>query len=305
MHKYWYTILLSFSLFIAAAAAMIGGVLMKPEAGKTVKQDFAASAAVRDPAFPVSAALSSTLPETLRPSDSLKALPLPAPPESSPLPAPPESPPSPSEPSKTSGNAPGEPGSDGWKKELGAVSPDLTDVLFIGDSRTVGLSEYGDLGNADVFADSAMSVFNLLDSKPKKGAGSDKTLNQLLEEKNYKAVFLMLGINELGYGNQNILKQYRTVVSYIKEKQPEAALILEANLHVTKTKSDRSPIYNNENINALNQGIKQIAAEENCPYIDVNVIFDDESGNLNETYTTDGSHVLGKYYALWTEWIFD
>lgn len=49
MHKYWYTILLSFSLFIAAAAAMIGGVLMKPEAGKTVKQDFAASAAVRDP----------------------------------------------------------------------------------------------------------------------------------------------------------------------------------------------------------------------------------------------------------------
>lgn len=58
MHKYWYTILLSFSLFIAAAAAMIGGVLMKPEAGKTVKQDFAASAAVRDPAFPVSAALS-------------------------------------------------------------------------------------------------------------------------------------------------------------------------------------------------------------------------------------------------------
>ena len=130
MHKYWYTILLSFSLFIAAAAAMIGGVLMKPEAGKTVKQDFAASAAVRDPA-----ALSSTLPETLRPSDSLKALP---------LPAPPESPPSPSEPSKTSGNAPGEPGADGWKKELGAVSPDLTDVLFIGDSRTVGLSEYGD-----------------------------------------------------------------------------------------------------------------------------------------------------------------
>ena len=77
MHKYWYTILLSFSLFIAAAAAMIGGVLMKPEAGKTVKQDFAASAAIRDPAFPVSAALSSTLPETLRPSDSLKALPLP------------------------------------------------------------------------------------------------------------------------------------------------------------------------------------------------------------------------------------
>ena len=67
------------SLFIAAAAAMIGGVLMKPEAGKTVKQDFAASAAVRDPASPVSAAPfvnSSGDSASLR---LLKALPLPAP----------------------------------------------------------------------------------------------------------------------------------------------------------------------------------------------------------------------------------
>lgn len=46
-------------------------------------------------------------------------------------------------------------------------NPDFTNVLFIGDSRTAGLSEYGDLGQAEVFADSGMSVFNLFDSRVK------------------------------------------------------------------------------------------------------------------------------------------
>lgn len=46
-------------------------------------------------------------------------------------------------------------------------NPDFTNVLFIGDSRTAGLSEYGDLGQAEVFADSGMSVFNLFDSRIK------------------------------------------------------------------------------------------------------------------------------------------
>jgi len=32
------------------------------------------------------------------------------------------------------------------------------DALFIGDSRTVGLAEYGNLGQAEVLADSGMSV---------------------------------------------------------------------------------------------------------------------------------------------------
>ena len=32
-------------------------------------------------------------------------------------------------------------------------------------------------------------------------------------------------------------------------------------------------------------------------------IFDDENGALKTTYSTDGSHVLGKYYSVWTDWL--
>lgn len=53
-------------------------------------------------------------------------------------------------------------------------NPDFTGVLFIGDSRTVGLSEYGDLGKAEIFANSGMSVFNLFESTVRTKSGKNR-----------------------------------------------------------------------------------------------------------------------------------
>ena len=183
------------------------------------------------------------------------------------------------------------------------VSEDFSEVLFIGDSRTVGLSEYGDLGEAEVFANSGMTVFNLFDEQVKLENGGNVKLTSLLTTKNYHTIYLMLGINEMGYEFTSIVKKYQNTVTKLKEMQPMATIVLEANLHVTGEKSLQSPIYNNERINALNQEIKQIAESNNCYFIDVNKIFDDNDGNLAKDYSSDGSHVLGKYYSVWVEWI--
>ena len=113
----------------------------------------------------------------------------------------------------------------------------------------------------------------------------------------------MLGINELGYDNPSIVRRYREIVDWIGKKQPEATLVLEANLHVTGEKSARNGIYNNQRINALNYAIRNIAEDTGCPYIDVNPIFDDGNGNLSAAYSTDGAHILGKYYSVWVDWI--
>lgn len=175
-------------------------------------------------------------------------------------------------------------------------------VLFIGDSRTMGLSEYGDLGNASVFANSGMSVFNVLTARVSSG-GEKLTLEEVLSSEHYQMIYLMLGINELGYDMSQTIKQYNEVLDKIKEIQPEAIMVLEANLHITSEKSEKSPVYSNSKINRLNQEIQKIAEENSCYYIDVNEIFDDEGGSLNQAYSTDGSHVLGKYYAEWVKWL--
>lgn len=184
-----------------------------------------------------------------------------------------------------------------------SVDPDFTDVLFIGDSRTVGLSEYGDLRNAEVFAISGMSVFNLFDTKVNVTDGSKKNLEEVLNEKQFQNIYLMLGINELGYNSQKTVTQYQSVVDKIRMWQPDAKIVLEANLHVTQEKSEKSEVYNNQKIDYLNNEIKKIAEKSNCYYIDVNTIFNDENGNLNSIYSNDGSHVLGKYYSVWVEWL--
>ena len=186
----------------------------------------------------------------------------------------------------------------------GSLFPsNFQDVLFIGDSRTVGLYEYGQLGEADVFADSGMSVFSLWESKADCSDGEKKTLEQLLSEKQYQTIHFMLGINELGYPMEQIVQEYEEAVEKIQDMQPQAIVVLGANMHVTAEKSESSSIYNNERINILNDQIKQIGQEQNCYYIDVNERFDDEEGSLSEEYSGDGSHVLGKYYAEWTVWL--
>lgn len=183
------------------------------------------------------------------------------------------------------------------------IDKDFSNVLFIGDSRTVGLSEYGDLGRADVFANSGMSVFDLFEAQVSVKGDEKKTLEEVFSSKNYRTIYLMLGINELGYDDKAIVTQYRSVVERIRAVQPAAALVLEANLHVTGEKAAKSNIFNNQRIDALNKSIKKIAEDTGCRYIDVNSLFDDENGNLSAAYSTDGAHILGKYYSVWVEWI--
>lgn len=77
------------------------------------------------------------------------------------------------------------------KQDKTAVNKDFSDTLFIGDSRTVGLSEYGDLGQAVVFANSGMSVFNLLDTKVSLANGDKQKLDQVLSGRNFKTIYLM------------------------------------------------------------------------------------------------------------------
>ena len=177
------------------------------------------------------------------------------------------------------------------------------DALFIGDSRTVGLSEYGNLGNAEVVADSGMNVHEIFDKNFATRSGEKKSLEMILSEERFGKIYLMLGINELGYDFDYTVAKYKKLVEKLRETQPAALIFLQANLHVTAGKSAASGIYNNENIDRFNRAIGQLADNRYLFYLDVNELFDDEGGNLAEEYTADNSHVLGIYYEDWVEWL--
>ena len=128
-------------------------------------------------------------------------------------------------------------------------------------------------------------------------------VKELLERKQYDTIYLMLGINELGYRFERVEAQYNEILEQIKGAQGEAKIYLCANLHVTKEQSEKDCIFNNKNINRVNQMIEASADNERTYYLDVNVLFDDEEGNLSTDYSSDSFHVLGRYYTNWVDWI--
>lgn len=180
----------------------------------------------------------------------------------------------------------------------------FANALFIGDSRTVGLMEYGNIENATFFASSGMSVFSL-NKKTVTVPGEGKlSFEEILERKQYDTIYLMLGINELGYRFERVEAKYKEIVEQIKSAQSEAKIYLCANLHVTKEQSEKDYIFNNDNINRVNQMIEALADKERTNYLDVNILFDDEEGNLSTDYSSDSFHVLGRYYTNWVDWLW-
>ena len=178
------------------------------------------------------------------------------------------------------------------------------DALFIGDSRTVGIKEYSHLKNASYFCENSMTVFSAMERSLSVKGGRERTLSELLEEERYGKIYVMLGINELGYPFHDVERQFGRLIALIREKQPDAILFIGANLHVTEKRSKSDSIYNNGKIDELNHLMREFSlGDDRIYYIDVNEIFDDESGGLRADYSSDSAHVYGKYYRTWAEWL--
>ena len=187
------------------------------------------------------------------------------------------------------------------KKSGTAVS--LADALFIGDSRTVGIMEYAGIQDADFFCNVGMSVFSAQKVRVSVKSVGKVTLEELLSHKKYGRIYIMLGINELGYGEKSILNKYGALVDFIKGQQPDATVCIEANLHVSQKRSEGSKSINNPSLDRLNTALSAFAKERGLLYLDANTVFDDENGSLPADKTSDGVHLYAKYYARWGEWI--
>lgn len=181
----------------------------------------------------------------------------------------------------------------------------FSDALFIGDSRTVGLRDYGGIQGAIFFADSGMSVYNIKNKSINVTGVGNTNLEALISGGKYQKIYIMLGINELGYPDMDkAVAKYGELIDMLKSAQPDAAIIIEANLHVAEETSSTHQYFTNSNINTLNEKLSKFADNTRVFYIDVNPLFDDGEGNLDKQYTyNDDFHLSGKYYKTWADWI--
>lgn len=191
----------------------------------------------------------------------------------------------------------------GYDFSPGAVSSSWYDnVLFIGDSRTVGLRDYARSGNADYFCSVGMSVFSVQSTQCSDTNFSKQTLESLLASKTYNKVLISLGINECGYATSSLISAYKDLIELIRLYQPDAKIILQSIMTVTKSYSSAS-YFQPDHIFSINERIKGLSDGTTVFYIDVNEYFTDSDGYLYKDITGDGCHLYASYYAVWAQWI--
>lgn len=207
-------------------------------------------------------------------------------------------------------------GGDGFENEAGQpaweyMTVDETwfdDALFIGDSRTVGMSEYGALTNATFYASTGLTVYKLFTAEivPVEGGRQKITIEEALQERRFAKIYLMIGINEMGTGTvETFMEKYTEVVAKLQELQPDAIIYLQAIMRVSSERSAKGDYISNEGINLRNEEIAKLADNEKIFYLDVNSVICDEEGGLEKSYTFDGVHLMAKYVSIWKQFLME
>ena len=190
-------------------------------------------------------------------------------------------------------------------KEFITVGDDyFDDAVFIGDSRTVGLHDYGGLDKATFFATVGLNVYDMWSQRFCEVDGEKLTLEEALSRRQYKKIYFQIGINEMGRGTVDTFMQaYEESVRKFQQLQPDAIIYVQGIMRVTKEKSDKDKIFNNPGIQVRNERIAQLADNMKIFYIDVNEVVCDDTGNLRKELTFDNLHLYGSKYYIWVDFL--
>lgn len=187
----------------------------------------------------------------------------------------------------------------------------FVDALFVGDSRTVGLYEYGGMADtASFLARESTTIYDLFDENEKMDYAArgkkptERTFKGLLSKTDFGKIYLSVGVNELGVPDtKDFYEEYRKVIRRINKLQPDAIIYIQGIMHVSKDKSSSDPVYNNTAIVQRNQAIATLANGRNIFYIDMNTDLCDEDGNLKKELTGDGIHLKASACELWHKFL--
>ena len=178
-------------------------------------------------------------------------------------------------------------------------------VAFIGDSRTQGFIMYNGLKDIQDYSYISLMVDTAMTKKFVKTSNGDKiTLLQDMANKNIKKVYIMLGINELGWSYPQVFKsKYIELIDKIREVKPNCEIYVQSIIPMTKSKSHTDSTFNIKNVEIFNNLIQEVANEKNVTYLDVKSALINENGYLPEEASTDGIHINKKYCEKWLEYL--
>ena len=194
--------------------------------------------------------------------------------------------------------------------ETEAVDNDyFGDAVFIGDSRTDGLRLYSGITGSHFISYQGVSVFSAADPDKKLidlGDGEKVSFLEALARRSYAKVYIMLGINELGYPAASFRSGLSKLLQRVNEIQPNAVIYLQTLPPVNEEvaqKNKLDPSLNNTNAATFNQIIKELAAQYKVALIDTASVYRDQHGSLPADLASDGVHFVPSAYRRWVDYM--
>ena len=178
-------------------------------------------------------------------------------------------------------------------------------VAFIGDSRTQGFIMYNGLKDVQDYSYVGLMVDTAVSKKFVKTSNGEKiTLLEDMKGKNIKRVYIMLGVNELGWSYPQVFKsKYKELIKEIKKIKPNAQIYVQSIIPVTKSRDKSDKYFNNTRIEQYNKLVKEVALEENVEYLNVQSALVNSEGYLPEETSPDGIHIGKSYCEKWLEYL--
>lgn len=178
------------------------------------------------------------------------------------------------------------------------------DVVFLGDSRTEGFYLYSGLKTGKFLYAVGATVESVFSKKAWDSGHGKIPLLDALAETEYEKVYLMLGINELGWSKaENYRDQYTKLIDRVREDHPEAVVVLQSILPVSAKQDAKGSYVNNQRIGVYNEVIRTLAEEKDCALVDVAEALTGEDGCLPADLNFDGIHLNPAGCRLWLEYL--
>lgn len=181
------------------------------------------------------------------------------------------------------------------------------DAAFVGDSRTDGFLIYSGIGTGKNLTSNGLSIFKLEEKKALTIDGKEYTLLEALALQQYGKVYLSLGVNELGYyDDQGFYDSYCKAIDDIRRIQPHAVIyvqnLIPLNEEVIAQTTKRSYL-TNEHLRVYNDLIKKAAQEKQVAYLDLYSEFVNENGELPAEASKDGVHLRSDWCKQWLTYL--
>lgn len=181
------------------------------------------------------------------------------------------------------------------------------DAAFVGDSRTDGFLIYSGIGTGKNLTSNGLSIFALAEKKVLTIDGEKHTLLDALALEPYGKVYLSLGINELGYyDDEGFYRSYCAAIDEIRRLQPGAVIYIQGLIPVNETviaQTGGADYLTNEHLRVYNDLMRQAAQEKQVAFLDLYTEFADETGSLPAEASKDGVHLRTDWCKQWLAYL--